>query len=368
MNNFTTDNYDVMVIREAIQNKEALRDLSIKDLNVILDKVISNLTPSEVRNFIYRCVSNRDFIKAYAMADRAIEYALEMKTQEGNKSHEDLISASIGTLSILSGSNPALKDKITELLDHNNPQVVIAVIENLGHTSNLENFNRVSNLLVHSSPIISLAAANYIEACTRDAAFRKRSDLYVIEDASEEFLRKALLRLESVYKQIKHSEGSQIEVSKRISVLVAMMYNEILDSMDWKRSRQEDVDERIYYALEQYLREHVGPDSLPYIEKTLINPNIENGIKRSALHTISRMGKQEPMRQSIILFLANYISTERSPDLVFLADSIEKTLSAGKEFSILSFLSNTNLSVSSIVPRAAGAPLKRPEPTNLDDL
>ena len=355
-------------IRQAILDRETMQSLSTKDLSDGLKSAVRDLTPSDVRGFIYRCMTNRDLSKGFVMADKAIDFALEMKAVGGSDAYTEIIGAAVGTLSILSGSNPAVKEKLMGLLEHSDAEVVIAVIENLGHTSNLDNFNRVSNLLMSTDPNISRAALKYIESCARDAAFRKRLDLYVIEDAAEEFLRKALLRLESVYKQVRHSEDEADSVGRHIAILVAMMYNEILDSVDWRRAKQEEVDERIYYALEQYLNERLGPEAEPYIEELLLCSDVEAGIKRSALHTLSRLGKQASLRGSVQAFLPKYIEHESSTTLITLARSIEKAFAEGKTFSILSYIPGSSGRLSSMVPRAAGAPLKRPDPTNLDDL
>ncbi len=357
-----------VVIRQAILDKEAMSELTVKDLTDGLHGAVHDLTPADIRGFIYRCMTNREIPKGFVMVEQAVDFALSMKASGKTETASEIIDTVIGSLSVLSGSNPSVKEKILELLGHTDSEVVIAVIENLGHTSNLENFNRVTDLLLHPNAEIGVAAAKYVEACARDAAFRKRNDLYVIEDAADEFLRKALLRLESIFKQIKHSTAISPDIERRIAILVAMMYNEILDSVDWKRAKQEEVDERIYYALEQYLLDLVGPEAEPHIEKLLVSSHVEDGIKRSALHTLSRLAKQEPLKQKIRDFLPEFIKAESATELITLASSIEKALAEGKDFSILSYIPDAAGRLSSIVPRAAGAPLKRPEPTNLDDV
>jgi hypothetical protein len=95
---------------------------------------------------------------------------------------------------------------------------------------------------------------------------------------------------------------------------------------------------------------------------------VEEGIKRSALHTLSRLAKQDPLKTKIREFLPTFIVGETLPDLITLAGSIEKALAEGKDFSILSYIPDAAGRLVSMVPRAAGAPLKRPEPTDLDDL
>ena len=345
------------VIRSAISDKEIMNCLTPKDLTAVLSGAVDSLTPSDVRGFIYRCMTNREVGKGLIMADRAIEFALEVTRTGDSSTCSEIIGAAVGTLTILAESLPPVQEKIDALLQHERPEIVVAVIENLGHTSSIDNFNRVSDLLLHWDSAVSLAAARYVEACTRDAAFRKRRNLHVIEDEAEEFLRRALLRLESIYHKLKDAPKEKGDVRKRIAILVAMMYNEILDSMDWKRFRAEQVDKRIYYALEGHLSDEIGPDAHPFLCKMLTLPDVESGIKRSALHTLGRLCKTESIRKTIVAWLPAFISGETSIELVKVAKSIARACRQGKSFSVLSYLPEDTDRVN-IIPRAAGAPPK----------
>ncbi len=357
----TTEEYRLdrmaRVIRSAISDRQIMNCLTPKDLSAILTSAVENLTPSDIRGFIYRCMTNKEVGKGLIMADRAIDFALEMAKSGNETSCSDLVGAAVGTLSILSESISSVNEKIDQLLEHEHPSIVVAVIENLGRTSNLRNFKRVSELLLSRDHDIALAAAKYVEACARDAAFRKRKSLYVIEDTAEEFLRNALAKLENIYEQLKKQRTDKRDVEMRIAILVAMMYNEVLNSTDWKRSKEEQVDERIYYALEQHLSETLGPRVQPFLFTMLDHPEVEDGIKWSALHTLGRFSKNADLRGEILSWLPEYQRRERSEDLRNVAKSILDACRDGREFSLLSYLPKAPEKVS-IIPRAAGAPPK----------
>jgi hypothetical protein len=350
------------VIRKAIIDKDIMQCLTSEDLSAVLSHAVEKLTPSDVQRFIYRCISNREIGKGLIMADRAIDFALERRARGENDAFMEIVGAAVGSLSMLSVSLPAVKDKITTLLAHPHPDIVVAVIENLGHTSNLDNFNRVADLLLQPNPQISAAAMAYVEACARDAAFRKRQTFHVIERSAEEFLRSALLRLEKIYQQVSTDIEQPEALARRLAIIVALMYNELLDSTDWKRFKREEVDERIYYALEQHLQEKIGPDALPYLFRLLTAPEIETGIKRSALHTFGRLCKQRPLRSQIVAWLPTFIEQTSSDTLRSLATCIAQACEEEKPFSVLMFLPDSqSASGGSIVPGAAGAPLCRNE-------
>jgi hypothetical protein len=300
------------------------------------------------------------------MADMAIDFALGMTKRGVKGTSSEIVGAAVGTLAILSESLPLVKAKIEELLSHERPEIVVAVIENIGHTSSIDNFTRISELLLHQASDVAMAAARYIEACARDAAFRKRRDRHVIEDDAEEFLRGALLKLENVHHQLRVPRDSSGDIGTRIAILVAMMYNEILDSMDWKRFKEEQVDERIYYALEEHLHDEIGPEAHPYLCKMLITPEVESGIKRSALHTLGRLCKKEAIQNHAVEWLPGYISQEIRIELKNVAKSIMRACRRGKSFSVLSYLPEDTDRLN-IVPRAAGAPPKLKEDDDADN-
>ncbi len=344
------------VIRSAISDKEIMSCLTAKDLSAVLSGAVQSLTPSDIRGFIYRCITNREIGKGFMMADQAIAFALQVDRVDDREASFELVGAVAGALTILAESLPPVQAKIDELLHHERSEITVAVIENLGHSSNLDNFRRIAELLLHENPEVSLAAAKYVESCTRDAAFRYRRALYVIEDESEEFLRRALLTLERIYQRLKETPSDNADIRKRIAILVAMMYSEILDSMDWRRQRAEQFDERIYYALEEHLTHEVGPEARPYLCLMLSLPEVETGIKRSALHTLGRLCRKEALRSQIVDWLPTYIPEESSIELTKIAKSILKTCNQGKPFSPMAFFPEDT--GQNIVPRTAGAPPK----------
>ncbi len=346
----------LQVIRLSIADPRVLKSLSEKDVGIVSKGAMNTLEGSDVRSFIYSCFTSQAEDKGLAMVNAILAYA-EAGEQADYKTRVEMVGAAVGTLSILSESNPILKNKVLEFLEHQNPSIVSAAVENLGHTTNLDNFKRICGLLLRREFEVSLSAAKYIEACTRDAAFRNRRDEYAIETAAEDFLRKALVPLESAYEQLKQQENGEVNIKKRIALLVAMIYNEILDSTDWKRVRNEQVEERIYYTLEQHLSEYIGPEAVPFLLKIVSRPSIEGGIKRSALNTLGRMSKQERYRDLILDGLEDIVADLKSDYLVDIARNILESCQEGRHFSSVPPMAPLE-ERSSIIPRTVGAPPK----------
>lgn len=354
----TIDNRMARVIRAAISDHQVLDCLSDKDLLSVLDGALGELSPTDVRGLIYRCLTRGETGKGLIVVDRVIAHAAELLERGADAQASEIVGAAVGTLSILSESLPSVKTKVDELIFHENPGIAAIVVENLGQSSDIGNFNKVCELLAHADDRAAMAAARYVESCTRDAAFRKRRERYLLEDAAEEFLRRALLPLEKMYRRLKRDGPNHQKMHKRLAILVAMIYSEILDSTDWKRFKSEDVEERIYYTLEQHLHEDIGPEALPFLFKVMENKEHEEGIRSSALHTVGRMSKKERFQPEIVSRLESYVQTEDSETLVGTASKILEALGQKKPFSVVFEVHNGVLEKASIVPRAAGAPPK----------
>jgi hypothetical protein len=354
----TPNNRMARVIRTAISDHQVLECLSQKDLVNVLEGALSSLSPSDVSGFIYRCLTRGEISKGLVVVDRVIHHAAELLERGDETGAGEIVGAAVGALSILSESLPSVKSKVNDLIFHENPAIVAVVVENLGQSSNVDNFNKVCELLSHGDFRAAMAAAKYVESCTRDAAFRKRREMYLLEDAAEEFLRRALLPLEKTYSKLKKSGDGPHNIQKRLAILVAMIYSEILDSTDWKRFKNEDVEERIYYTLEQHLHEDIGPEALSYLFIMIERPELEEGTKISALHTVGRLSKKERFQKEIISWIEKYILAESSETLVNTARKILEACEHKKPFSVVVEGQNGIFEKSSIVPRAAGAPPK----------
>jgi hypothetical protein len=162
--------------------------------------------------------------------------------------------------------------------------------------------------------------------------------------------------LEHVYEELKKKAGEDYNIRKRVSILVAMIYSEILDSTDWKRTKTEDVDERIYYALEQHLNNNIAPQALPNLSKLIKRPELEDGTKLSALSTIGRISKIDGFRENIMVAMEDLLSEGASESVM---NTAKRILQACAEKSSYSVIPKTNDERgASIVPRTAGAPPK----------
>ncbi|MCP4605512.1 MAG: hypothetical protein GY847_34160 [Proteobacteria bacterium] len=345
------------VIRLSISDRDILNSLTEKDIGTISKEAMDLLVGSDVRGFIYSCFTNQEEKKGLIMVDEVISYAEENTRFREDEASTEIVEAALGTLSILSESMPILKTKVFEVLEHKNPSIVAVAVNSLGHSSNLENFKKVCNLLLREEYEVNNSAAKYVEACARDAAFRNRRDKHAIEDVSEDFLRRALVPLENAYEQLKKRPKTKSNVEKRTALLIAMIYNEILNSTDWKRTNSEEIEERIYCALEYHLSDRIGPEALPFLCKMLERPEIEEGIKRSALKTVGRLSKEDNYIEKITFWLEEYMAIEKSEELLKLAKNILDSCESGRTYS--SVPPKPRLEErSSIIPKSAGAPPK----------
>lgn len=321
------------VLRAAIADPEVLRSLSEKDMGVVANRAMHMLSGSDVRGLIYRCFTSDENTKGLVVVREAIGYAARMRDYGDATESAEIVEAAVGALGMLAPSNESARNTLFLLLQHEDPTIAAAVVKNLGHSTDIDNFKNICQLLLRDEREVHLHAARYLEDCTRDAAFRKRDDRIAIENDAEEFLRQALLHLERAYEQLKRRDDSMDNVRKRISMLVAMIYNELLDSTDYKRQNNEDVEERIYYTLEQHLNEDLAPAAMPNLCKLLGRPEIEDGIKRSALNTIGRMSKREGLREQVSAWLADFLAREKSDLLRRIASELADALASGRAFS-----------------------------------
>ena len=319
------------VIRSAILEEACLNTFSETGVRKVANRAMHGLVRQDISRFIYQCFNNGMEGVGIAFAEEAIEYAIRMKEFGKETEGKEALDAAIGTLAILSTSSELAKKKVAKLLEHPEPMVLIATIENVGHSSNIEHFKNACNLLLHDNPQIQLAAAKFVEACTRDAAFRKREKTYAIAPNAEKFLREGLVPLEETYGKLTGLGVSHVQ--KRIAILVAMIYNEILDSMEWRRIQKEEIDDRIYYALEGHLHENIGPAALPLMLKMLKRGGVEGGIEKCALNTLGRMSNSDRHRGKIVVWLKDYLALNKPRELLNVAAMVLDAQRGNQRFS-----------------------------------
>jgi hypothetical protein len=347
----------VELFRNAINDIKIFNSLIKQDVRLVASKAMSNLTSSDIRGFIYQCFKSHQENAGLTVVDEVVAHALDATIAGDPQPSTEILESAIGTLSILSGSNRHAKNKLFELIKHDNPLIVALTANNLGRSTNIENLEAMCSLLVHPQFEVRRTAALYIEACTRDAAFRRPVHESKIEDNSEDFLRRSLVPLEHAYGQLGSHGLNGSNIQKRTAILIAVIYNEILDSTDWKRVNKEDVDERIYLTLERHLNDEIGPAAIPSLIKMIGRPGIEEGVKRSALNTLGRMSNDRRHRQRISRWLKKFAITEKSKPLLSTAGKLSEAIEKKRPYSSIPtppFLDDS----STIVPRKAGAPLK----------
>jgi len=317
----------VSIIKKSISNEQVMNDLTPDEVRRISEEAVGVLSESDVRNFIYRCLSNRDSDKGLAMIDGVIGSVGGKEDKGGLK----LVGAAVGTLSVLSESIPELKPRLHEILEHENPSVVACAIGSLVHSSNLDSLYRVYDFLAHDEFQISSVAVKYVENCARDAAFRKRRGTYAIDDEAEAFLRNVLMPLEDCYGQLKRQDQQQ-HIQKRLSILVAVICNEILDSLDWKKTQGGEVDEGYYKSMEDYLFKRAAPDALPNILRAIERKQLEEGTARSLLNTLGRISNQPAYRQQVLDWANRYHQIEDREKLIMIAENIVGSCSLKEKY------------------------------------
>ena len=305
------------VIRSAIKDPIHLNTFSETGVGKIANRAMHGLVRQDISGFIYQCFNKKMEGVGIAFAEEAIEYAIRMNEFGKETQGREALEASIGTLALFSISSELAKKKVFELLEHPEPMIIIATINTIGHSSNIEHFKKACNLLLHENPQIQLAAAKFIEACTRDAAFRKTKESYAIAPNAERFLREGLVVLEKTYGDLTGLGMSHVQ--KRIAILVAMIYNELLDSMEWKKRQEEEVNDGIYYALEGHLHETIGPAAIPLMFKMLKREGIEEGIEKCALNTLGRLSNSGMHKGKILVWLKDYMLFNKPTGLLNVA-------------------------------------------------
>ena len=294
------------VVRASITNPEILGAMGEKDLANIVRKAMPVLSEQDVRRFIIRCFREGNERMGTLFVDGAVSYYLEMAGYGKRGDAEKNLGAAIATIAFYTEESAPARKKVLECLGHGDPGIAVAVIGNLPHTSNAGNFREICRLLAHGEFQVRMKALEYAEACIRDASFRKTGPVGCMGENEEDFLRKSLVELEHAYEKAKE-RGIADQAKKRLAILVAMAYNEILDSADCRRLQEEPIEEGIYYALEGHLHREIGPDALPLLFKMVSRNGIEEGVEKCALNTIGRIGNHEAHRGRVEKYMKNYL-------------------------------------------------------------
>jgi len=324
------------IIRSAISDQKDAQKIflaiSKNDVLPIAIKAMHLLEPSEVRTLIFKWFKEGKVENGLAVLDAAIAYSAKMKKHDRNeKKGTELLGAAVGAIEVLSTSNESAKKKIFSLLEYGEADIVTAIVENLGRSNEVDSFKRVCDLLLKNDFRVQLSAVRYAEDCARDAAFLKRPNAYAMAPAAEEFMRNVLISLEEIYEGLKKKDGGHVR--KRVAILVAMTYSEILDTTDWKRINGEEVNEVIYYHLEEHLHEKVGPEALPLLFKMLKRTGIDEGVRKCALNTIGRMSNKDEYRNRIRRWLRDFTGFEKAEPLLNVARMRRESCVRGERFS-----------------------------------
>ncbi|MBD3398493.1 hypothetical protein GF412_04680 [Candidatus Micrarchaeota archaeon] len=343
------------VIRSAIADPEVLDSVSEQDAMQIAEKAVHLLHPSEVRSFIFQCFRLGKVENGLAMLDATIEYSSKMRRHGDWKMGSGALVAAVSAIAAISTSNRSAREKLFRVLEYGEPDVVATVVKSLGRSNEIRSFRKVCDLILKDEFKVQMSAVRYAEDCAMKAAFLKRDEDYAMEPTAEEFMRNALVSLERIHEKLLERGGGHIQ--RRLAILVAMSYNEILDTIDWKRRNEEDVNEVIYYNLEEHLHKRLAPEALPLLFKMLQRAGLDESVKKCALNTIGRIGNNEKCRGRVRAWARDYIGLEKSPRLTKIAMQIRESCMHGKRFSSIPAPVRAR-GRTSIIPKGVG-PIKR---------
>ena len=320
------------ILKISITDSEVLNAITPMDMENLAHSALENISDSEIRMCLIKCFDNKREDVGIVLANNLIEY-VEALLERGDETRaNEILGATIAGLAYGSSSSKLATKKIRELFGHKNPRIIVRVVKKLPTTLNTDNFREVCKLLVHSDFFVRRNAIGYAEKSITGAAFSGGNTNR--EEQIDEFMRSALIPLESAYEEIKkHPDSAHIQ--KRLAILVAMVYNEILDTLDSKEEMcaQNKTADAIYSTWEQHLNQDIGPEAIPALCKMLeYNKGPDERIEICALNTLGRMSNSKKNSEKIIRWIQTYLGQRPAGTLLNVAREIWDAKIVGKRF------------------------------------
>jgi len=340
------------ILKTSITDSEVLRAIVPTDMKNLGEGAKKELSASDVRMCIITCFDRGKEEAGLVLANTLIEYAEELYLEGNDGRLDKILGAVVGALAYASDSHQGARDRILRLLGHPEPLLLSIIVENLPTTSKAENFSEVCKLLVHPDFHVRITAMEYAEKSISGAAFSGGNARK--EEPVDEFMRKALVPLEAAYEEIKtHPESAHIR--KRLSILVAMAYNEILDAIDVKceMGAERKTADMIYFAWEQHLNKDIAPEAIPSICKMLDHQkNPDERVEICALNTLGRISNSGEHAEKIMKWVRSYLGKSPSELHINVAREILDAKIEGKRFASIPPVDKGRL-VGSIIPPPA---------------
>lgn len=340
------------ILKTSITDFEVLNAITPQDMEKLADSAKEELGDSEIRMVLIKCFGAQQEEIALILSNKLIGYS-ELLFEKGEEIQaKKILGATVTGLAYGSDSSVLARKRIQKLFGHTNSQVIICVIEKLPATLNPDNFREVCKLLVHPNFFVRKKAIEYAEKSVTGAAFSGGNQKR--EEQIDEFMRRALIPLESAYEEIKkHPESAHIR--KRLAILVALVYNEILDTLDSKEEMcaQNKTADTIYSAWEQHLNQDIGPDAIPALCKMLEYRKIsDERIEVCALNTLGRLSNSKANSGKIISWIQSYLEARPPGTLLNVAREIRDAKIEGKRFASIPPVDKGRI-IGSIIPPPA---------------
>ncbi len=333
----------------AILNPELLGKISSGSIENLENAHIDELGGSQIQMFLIRCFDSDHWERGLELAERTLDYCEELKHTGDEDKAREFLGRIVGGLGYGSDVIPKVREKILELMRHQDPWIIITAIEHLPRTTNPENFGEVCKLMLHADLFVRKGAIQYAEQSIVGAAFSDGNTKK--EDIVYSFMEKALGPLESVYGEL-GERGSAPHIRKRLAILVAMIYNEVLDTLDTKETMGEPstVTELVYFEYEHRLTEEIGLDALPFICKMLEHKKDLERVHVCALNTLGRMSNSRVHAERIVGWVKDYLGEERPSALINVARTILDARTQGQAFKSIPPVDPRKIIGGSIVP------------------
>ncbi|MFP3950490.1 MAG: hypothetical protein ACLFUZ_05395 [Candidatus Micrarchaeia archaeon] len=369
------------LLERIISGQLDIGTFSGKDMENVVHGAIEEINERTVRILIGLCMERGWKEQGVAAAKAVVTYPeIEERETDGR------VENAVKLLSFYAASGQKAKgmesrlatEAIGELLEHSEPSVVRATLDNLSSRPNLEIYKQVCRLLLRDDEGLQKEAMKWLELKSGEIAFTGKEGEELPEEEAD-FIAKTCIALEKTKSEIDASGKKRATgINTRLNILIGLSFNHVVRRRYLQQSaaarreseganrRDEGVAWQVYGAYETHLLEDLGGIILPPIAKKLqslkrlghIGENMDRNVLVCAIDTIRRVGMNVQYRKKALETLERTSIHPKAPE-----DVKEKARRAAQE---LRASTRTSLIPDIMTNRKAklgGTPKPKGEPT-----
>ncbi len=344
-----------------------------KDMENVVHGAIEEIDERTVRMLIGLCMEKGWKVQGVAAAKAVVTHP-EIEERENDGRVENAVKL----LSFYAASGKKTRgvesrlatEAIGELLEHAEPSVVRATLDNLSSRPNLKIYKQVCRLLLNEDEGLQQEAMKWLELKSGEIAFTGREGEELPEEEAD-FIAKSCGALEKTKSEIDASGKKRAKgINTRLNLLIGLSFNHVVrriyhqqeaaarrDSRGGSR-RDEGVGWQIYGAYETHLLKDLGSVILPSIAKKLhslkrlghIREDMDRNVLVCAIDTVRRVGMNVEHRRKALEALERTSIHPEAPD-----DVREKARKAAQEL--------RSSARTSLIPDIAPSKIRQPGPT-----